>query len=35
MQAIENEELVEKARLVADKLRRVIQSLQGAEIPPI
>jgi uncharacterized protein (DUF302 family) len=35
MQAIENEVLVEKARLVADKLRRVIQSLQGAEIPPI
>jgi uncharacterized protein (DUF302 family) len=35
MQAIENEELVEKARLVADKLRRVIQSLQGAEIPPM
>jgi uncharacterized protein (DUF302 family) len=33
MQAIENGELAEKARMVADKLRRAIHSLQGAESP--
>lgn len=33
MQAIDNEQLGEKARLVANKLRRVIESLKTAETP--
>lgn len=33
MQAIKNEQLAGKAAMVADKLRRAIESLQGADSP--
>jgi uncharacterized protein (DUF302 family) len=33
MQAIKNDQLAAKAAMVADKLRRAIESLQGAENP--